>query len=265
MSDANQPEVLSGQRQPELPGAARRSGRNRSGMVQASEQVINVALKSKDQPMAELSDAELVARVQRGSKADFQILVERYQQRAFSVAWQILKRHEDAQDVVQESFVKAFLSIDSFQGSSSFFTWLYRIVVNMAIDFRRKAGRRERETVSLDVETRDGLEQQVDAGVVNQPENPLESALRGEQARQINQVLGEISDEHRAVIILREVEGLRYEQIAETLGISKGTVMSRLFYARKKLQQLLKQAWRAPEGPGSDDLNVNKGKVLPSK
>ena len=176
--------------------------------------------KKGSKSVEELSDVELVARVQRGNKADFQILVERYQQRAFSVAWQILKRHEDAQDVVQESFVKAYLSIESFQGNSSFFTWFYRIVVNMAIDFRRKMGRTERETVSLDVEARDGIEQRADMRLISAPQNPLDITLRGEQARQINQVLGQLSDEHRAVIVLREVEGLRYEQIADVLGIS---------------------------------------------
>jgi RNA polymerase sigma-70 factor (ECF subfamily) len=143
------------------------------------------------------SDAELVKRVQTGSKEDFQILVERYQQRAFAVAFQILKRYDDAQDVVQESFVKAYLSIDSFHGTSSFFTWFYRIVVNMAIDFRRKAGRKEKETISLDVEERDAIEQHIAGSLVSQPDSPLEVTLRGEQARQINQVLGEISEDHR--------------------------------------------------------------------
>ena len=120
------------------------------------------------------------ARVQRGNKADFQILVERYQQRAFSVAWQILKRHEDAQDVVQEAFVKGLpLNRALFRGTSSFFTWFYRIVVNMAIDFRRKLGRTERETVSLDVETRDGIEQRADMRMITAPQNPLDITLRG--------------------------------------------------------------------------------------
>ncbi len=225
--------------------------------VSDAEQVVKVDLinQGKGAP----SDAELVARVQKGSKADFQILVERYQQRAFAVAFQILKRHEDAQDVVQESFVKAYLSIDSFQGTSSFFTWFYRIVVNMAIDFRRKMGRKDRETISFDVEERDVIEQNISSGLALQPENPLDSSLRAEQARQINKVLGEISEDHRAVIVLREVEGLRYEQIADVLGISKGTVMSRLHYARKRLQQLLTAVWGAEEkNEGKSIMNNNK-------
>lgn len=213
-------------------------------------QVVKVDLVTQDSVSRETgapTDAELVVRVQNGSKADFQLLVERYQQRAFAVAFQILKRHEDAQDVVQEAFVKAYLSIDSFQGTSSFFTWFYRIVVNMAIDFRRKMGRKDRETISIDVDERDAIEQTIASGAANQPENPLDNALRSEQARQINKVLGEISEDHRAVIVLREVEGLRYEQIADVLGISKGTVMSRLHYARKKLQQLLTSVWGVEE------------------
>ena len=190
------------------------------------------------------SDLELVTRVQKGSREDFQLLVERYQQRAFAIAFQILKSREDAQDVVQESFVKAYLSIGSFQGSSSFYTWFYRIVVNMAIDCRRRLGRKARDTSSLDDDPSRSLERQVEKSEGSKHSSPLDTLLRSEQAQQIDQALGSITADHRAVIVLREVEGMRYEEIADTLGVSKGTVMSRLHYSRKSLQQVLRDVWR---------------------
>jgi RNA polymerase sigma-70 factor, ECF subfamily len=205
--------------------------------------------------LAPISDIELVTRVQKGSKADFQQLVERYQDRALTVAFQILRSHEDAQDVVQESFVKAYLSINSFQGNSSFFTWFYRILVNMAIDFRRRIGRKDKLTLALDIDERDTIEQQVDNSLISQRESQLDSVLRVEQAKQIDQALAQISEDHRAVIVLREVEGLRYEEIADTLGVSKGTVMSRLFYARKRLQQVLTEMW-------NNEVSGTKEKVM---
>jgi RNA polymerase sigma-70 factor (ECF subfamily) len=206
--------------------------RGEEKVVLALNQAENIDQKS-------ISDVELVSRVQAGDRAAFQLLVERYQSRAFTLAFQILKHQQDAEDVVQEAFVKAYLSIKSFQGNASFFTWFYRILVNMAIDFRRKVSRQNRDTSSFDIEARDVLEQKISTVHVVQAETPLDATLRREQADKINQVLGEISPDHRAVIVLREVEGLRYEQIADVLGVSKGTVMSRLHYARKKLQQML--------------------------
>jgi RNA polymerase sigma-70 factor, ECF subfamily len=166
-----------------------------------------------------------------------------------------LRSHEDAQDVVQESFVKAYLSINSFQGNSSFFTWFYRILVNMAIDFRRRIGRKDKLTLALDIDERDTIEQQVDNSLISQRESQLDSVLRVEQAKQIDQALAQISEDHRAVIVLREVEGLRYEEIADTLGVSKGTVMSRLFYARKRLQQVLTEMW-------NNEVSGTKEKVM---
>ena len=205
----------------------------------SEEKVVPALNQVKNTEEKFVSDVELVARVQAGDRVAFQLLVERYQSRAYTLAFQILKHQQDAEDVVQEAFVKAYLSIKSFQGNASFFTWFYRILVNMAIDFRRKVSRQNRDTSSFDVEARDVLEQKVSSVHVPQAETPLDATLRREQGEKINQVLASISPDHRAVIVLREVEGLRYEQIADVLGVSKGTVMSRLHYARKKLQQML--------------------------
>jgi len=203
------------------------------------------------------SDIDLVARVQAGDRSAFQLLVERYQNRAYALAFQILKHQKDAEDVVQEDFVKAYLSIKSFQGNASFFTWFYRILVNMAIDFRRKIARQNRDSTSLDVEERDVLEQNARSNQFEAGETPLDISMRREQATRINQVLASISADHRAVIVMREVEGLRYEQIADVLGVSKGTVMSRLHYARKKLQQMLGDMLNYRDAESSKELSAN--------
>jgi RNA polymerase sigma-70 factor (ECF subfamily) len=187
----------------------------------------------EDEPM-------LVARSVKGDKDAYRILVERYQDRAFAVAFEIIKRREDAEDIVQEAFVKAYLSLGSFHGESSFFTWLYRIVHNMALDVRRKLARRGGDTLEYQ-EIQAGVQGEESVGVFTgaRINTPQEELLAQEKARVINKALGEISEEHRSVMVLREIDGLSYDEIALAVGISKGTVMSRLFYARKKLQQAL--------------------------
>lgn len=203
----------------------------------------------------------LVLSAGKGDRLAFRVLVERYQSRAFAIAYNILRRREDAEDVVQESFVKAFLALRGFKGESTFYTWLYRIVYNMAIDFKRKISRR-----AGDIQVSD---QQLDlvvqesaflAQVGNQ--SPDDFLQRKEQARTIVRVLEKLSDEHRMVIILREIDGLNYEQIAEVLGISKGTVMSRLHYARQKLQEQLKDLAPVTSKPGRESVEGGSGRVV---
>lgn len=182
------------------------------------------------------SDVELVKRAQNKDREAYRQLVERYQSRAYSLAFSILKNKQDAEDVVQESFVKVYLSIGKFKGESSFYTWLYRIVRNMSIDVKRKLSREQ--VNQPDVESLNATDQ-VEANSANNSEtfSPDYELLRKEKARRIAEVLNDISEEHRTVIILREVDGMDYQQIAQITGVSKGTIMSRLHYARKKLQQ----------------------------
>jgi len=175
----------------------------------------------------------------------YQRIVELYQNRIFALAFSVVKAKEDAEDVVQESFVKAYLSLHDFRGASSFYTWLYRIVFNMAVDLRRRTARRGGapqeffdEKTSSDGETA--------LFAVGRIEDPQQALVRKEQRSKLESVLNELSEEHRVIVILREVDGHSYDEIAETLGISKGTVMSRLFYARKRMQSLLKEY--APPG-----------------
>ncbi len=195
-------------------------------------------IKYSDGAMDKLGDKELVARAAAGNKEAYRLLVEKYQKKSFAIAFEVTRSQEDAEDVVQEAFVKAYLSLSNFKGESSFYTWLYRIVYNMAIDLKRRKMRKGGDVVefdehkaSEDLENRAFLEERF-AG-------PGEVIARKEQARRLHEVLEGLSGEHRTVILLREVEGMSYDEIAKVLGINKGTVMSRLFYARKRLQKAL--------------------------
>ncbi|MGB5265589.1 MAG: sigma-70 family RNA polymerase sigma factor [Polyangiales bacterium] len=185
-------------------------------------------------------DHDLVQRVQAGDTAAFRALFDKYHRRAFAVAMGVVKNEDDALDAVQDAFVKVHKNIHKFQGSSSFYTWLYRIVMNVSIDHVRRTSRRK----NLDFDERALHEESEVAGdgalvpsVTNA--NPGKAALRRELGSAIQAALQELPEHHRAVIILREIEGMSYEEMAETLDVPKGTVMSRLFHARKKMQASL--------------------------
>ena len=179
----------------------------------------------------EPTDLELVQQCQAGEMSAFQELVSRYQQKVYMVILGLLRNREDALEVAQETFFRAYRKINGFQGGSSFYTWLYRIAVNLSIDAQRRQKRNP-----LDFrETMDGvLESQNE--VARDPFADLhDKELREKLIRAIN----ELTPEHKAVIVLRTIEGLSYKDIGEILGCSEGTVMSRLHYARKKLQDKL--------------------------
>ena len=179
----------------------------------------------------ESSDWELVQKCQAGEIGAFQELVSRYHQKIYVVIVGLLRNREDALDVAQETFFRAYRKIKSFQGGSSFYTWLYRIAVNIAIDSQRRQKRNP-----LDFrETMDGLfEEQNEVA-----RDPFSDVHDRELREKLVSAINDLTPEHRAVIILRTVEGLSYKDIGEILGCSEGTVMSRLHYARKKLQQKL--------------------------
>ena len=179
----------------------------------------------------ESSDWELVQKCQAGEIGAFQELVSRYHQKIYVVIVGLLHNREDALDVAQETFFRAYRKIKSFQGGSSFYTWLYRIAINMAIDSQRRQKRNP-----LDFrETMDGLfEEQNEVA-----RDPFSDVHDRELREKLVSAINDLTPEHKAVIILRTVEGLSYKDIGEILGCSEGTVMSRLHYARKKLQQKL--------------------------
>ena len=182
------------------------------------------------------SDEELIKKIRRGDRTAFQVLVEKYQRRIYAVAYSLLGNREDALDVVQEAFIKAYRSLDRFKGKSSFYTWLYRITANTAIDYGRKESRRD------EVEFREELEQDEEKGdypVAPSSENPAEGLMRKELGELIEGAIRELPAEQRTAVALREIEGLSYKEIAKVMRCSEGTVMSRLHYGRKKLQELL--------------------------
>ncbi len=185
-------------------------------------------------------DNALVLAAQGGDHVAFRELFDRYHRRAYAVAYGVVKNKEDALDVVQEAFVKVHKHLSAFQGTSSFYTWLYRIVMNLAIDhLRRKKNNRPaayddgREADSEGDE--DGiLPRMLDA-------NPRKAVLRREVLDRVQAALATLPEYHRQVILLREVEGLSYEEMAEVLEVPKGTIMSRLFHARRKMQLALEE------------------------
>jgi RNA polymerase sigma-70 factor (ECF subfamily) len=181
-------------------------------------------------------DSFLIGQARHGDTAAFRKLVERHQRRAFAIAVSLLRDENDAREVVQEAFLRVYRGLSTFNGSSSFFTWLYRIVTNLAIDLMRKPSRREAE---LDEARRLDDEEQIPLLSRIDGADPIDMVRRGEIAQRIREALDELPPYHRSVIVMREVEGMSYEEMAEAMGVSKGTIMSRLFHARQKLQRAL--------------------------
>ncbi|MBN1655440.1 MAG: sigma-70 family RNA polymerase sigma factor [Deltaproteobacteria bacterium] len=182
------------------------------------------------------ADQQLVQRVQTGDKEAFRQLFERYNRRVYAVAFSVVKNQQDALDIVQDAFIKVHKHIDTFQGTSSFYTWLYRIVMNLAIDHVRKLRR------IIDFDDRVGLRSDASKEPLMpsmQDANPGKTVVRKELTKKINQALDALPEYHKAVILLREVEGLSYEEMSQILQVPKGTVMSRLFHARRKMQESL--------------------------
>ena len=186
------------------------------------------------------SDGELVERARKGDRDAFRQLVERYQRKIATLALGMLRNREDALDVVQETFTKAFQSLDRFKGDASFYTWTYRIAVNLCIDHQR----REAKMPLATLEPREGGDRGTDpvTFLVDGAEegDPFQRTRDAEIARGLSAAIAELTPEHRAVILLREVDGLSYEEISRVLDCPKGTVMSRLHYARRQLQERLR-------------------------
>jgi RNA polymerase sigma-70 factor, ECF subfamily len=201
-------------------------------------------------------DLTLVKRVRGGDQRAFKLLVERYQRKVYAVALGMLKDKEEAMDVSQEAFVKVYKYLDHFKGDASFYTWLYRITVNICIDIIRKRAGSGGEAVEFD-ETMpmDVSEANIGALGSRLGTNPQKSALRRELAEKIQEALAAVPEKHRAILLLREMEGMSYEDLSRTLDIPKGTVMSRLFHARAKVQKILSQYLELDEaksGVGSE-------------
>jgi RNA polymerase sigma-70 factor (ECF subfamily) len=183
----------------------------------------------------------LVARAQAGDTQAFNELVTRYRTRAYAMIYNMVRNEQDAWDLAQDGFLKAWKSIGRFRGQSSFFTWLYRILMNVTIDWVRK---RQIEG-GTEFDDSQAL-QAVEPSAHTAPRGELAPAAKlsdKEIRERIDASIQRLSPEHRTVIVLREIEGMEYQEIADVMDCSIGTVMSRLFYARKKLQTMLKDVY----------------------
>ncbi len=191
---------------------------------------------------ADVSELDLVRRCQAGDTEAFDELVTRYRTRVFGMIYNMVHSEQDAWDLAQDSFLKAWRSIKRFRGRSSFYTWIYRIVMNVTIDWLRK-----KQIKGAGTEFDDAIQlRQVDPASKTVPKTealPYETMERDEIRVRIDKAIAQLSSEQRAVILMKEIEGMQYHEIAEALGCSIGTVMSRLFYARKKLQTLLRDVY----------------------
>jgi RNA polymerase sigma-70 factor (ECF subfamily) len=185
-------------------------------------------------------DLALVSRAKAGEAEAFRALVVRYQRRVYAVALGIVKDRDLAWDVSQEAFVRVHAHLAEFKGESSFSTWVLRIGSHLAIDALRKERSSSKEDIDevRDVDLASGGEGILATGLGNDPQQNL---LRRELATQMTQALAQLPEKHRIILVLREVEGLSYEELSERLEIPKGTVMSRLFHARTKMQVLLRR------------------------
>jgi RNA polymerase sigma-70 factor (ECF subfamily) len=187
-------------------------------------------------------ERELVERARRGDSTAFSELVRRYQRKAYSVALGMLRDADDARDVSQDAFLKVHRSLSTFEGDAQFFTWLYRIVMNLCIDHLRK---RRGQRIEFDETV--GQEGGDPTGI--SPHrigfDPQEALKNKELRRSLMEALQKLTPAHRAILIMREVDGLSYQEMADILGCSIGTVMSRLFHARKKMQGMLLEYRRA--------------------
>jgi RNA polymerase sigma-70 factor (ECF subfamily) len=185
-------------------------------------------------PVAETgADATLVARAQQGDLDAFDALVRKYQERVYATIYNMTSNHEDADDLTQESFIKAYRALKSFKGDSSFFTWLYRIAVNKTINFLKQ--RRNRGQMSLN-DLDFNAEHDPDLVSLISERTPRREVNLAELQEKLNEAMQKLSEPHRLVVTLHDIQGLPHEEIGRIMGCNVGTVRSRLFYARQQLQ-----------------------------
>src|SRR5438477_10951116 len=190
-------------------------------------------MSERDHSSAE--DPKLVRAAQQGDMEAFEELVVRHRDRIYARAYSMMRNEEEAIDLSQEAWVKGWQRLKQFQGDAGFGTWMTRIVINLCLDQLRKQKRQRTESIEAMTEESGGVERQMPVLLVN----PTAGLERQELRQRIDRALSQLSYEHRTVLVLHEFEEMEYKQIAQTMGCSIGTVMSRLFYARRKLAALL--------------------------
>lgn len=203
---------------------------------------------------------ELVARAQTGDEWAFEQLVNEFSGRIYNYVSRMVQDPTEAQDVAQETFVRAYQALKSFRGASSFQTWLYRIASNLAIDAARRRKRRQAEVVSIEEPIESAEDTEVARDFPDElgrtPDEELESA---ETRREVWEAIAELSDKLRPVIILYDLQGLSYQEIARVLGCPMGTVKSRLFNARSQLREKLRERLLLPAGESATSVESTPG------
>ena len=202
--------------------------------------------------MTREEELEIILRVRAGDTDAFEALVLEHQNKVYSLALRMVGNEEDARDMAQEAFIRAFNSLASFRGESKFSVWLYRLTSNICIDFLR--GRAKRRTVSLNWEDEDGEEGELE--IPDERFSPEARLERTELRESVRRGLDSLSPEYREILLLREINGLSYDEISRALNLEEGTVKSRIFRARKKLSEFL---IREGNIPGSIASNERKG------
>lgn len=191
-----------------------------------------------DRPHNPDPDQNLVERSQNGETRAFDDLVRKYTPKLYGLVYNMTSNREDTADLLQDVFAKAYRSLKRFQGKSTFYTWIYSISVNMTLNYLKKRGRYTK--LSLD---------DVDAGIQNDPDfieitsggNPLRDVNINELQKRLNESMMKLSEDHRTVVTLYDIQGLQHSEISKILGVSEGTVRSRLFYAHRQLQNFLEE------------------------
>jgi RNA polymerase sigma-70 factor (ECF subfamily) len=197
---------------------------------------MNEEANSSEEEVIEEDDRVLARRARDGDVRAYEDLVERYYGKLYGLIYNMTSNKEDTEDMIQEVLTKAYTSLPKFKGNSSFYTWIYRIAINRTINFLKK--RRRKQTLSLD---------QVDGGIERDPayvelsakDTPVRDVKLLELQEKLNEALQTLSEKHRAVVVLHDVQGIPHEEISRMLGVSNGTLRSRLHYARQQLQSEL--------------------------
>jgi RNA polymerase sigma-70 factor (ECF subfamily) len=195
----------------------------------------------------EQSDLALVERVQRGERSAFDVLVLRYQQKVLKLVLRYIRDPMEAEDVAQEAFIKAFRAIGSFRGDSAFYTWIYRIAINTA---KNALVASKRRPVNFGIDVQDPEQGDLEARMTD-GETPEQLALTEEIRETVNQAMGDLPEELRTAIVLREIDGLSYEEIAASMDCPVGTVRSRIFRAREAIDRRLRPIFAG--GLGRED------------
>ncbi len=191
-------------------------------------------------------DQKLVERVQRGDKAAFDLLVAKYQRKIFRLLSRLIRDAAEVEDVAQEAFIKAYRALPNFRGESAFYTWLYRIAINTAKNWLVSQGRRAPTSTEADIEDAETFDDGEHLRDLNTPDAML---LTRQVADAVNRAIERLPEDLKTAIVLRELEGLSYEEIAETMNCPIGTVRSRIFRARDAIAEELRPV-----------LNTNKDK-----